>query len=595
MSVYGNGGDHEWTPSFSPPLYVQRAQKVQTLLRENGCSSFIDAGCSRGGLLRHILTSQLQEHSFSRALAIDLDKVALHEAKEAITALGFSSPVALLHPMHVEFVQGDLTKPPVFTPFQEDKEREREIGKEATQLGEAVPRTQLSHQYDAVISIEVLEHINVRDVPLFTEVLFAHLAAACGARVVVITTPNRDRNGIGNAKSSVTGQFGGSIQPRLNGAPHSLPGLPYNVRHEDHKFEMTAAQFRRYCDYVIEAYHPRWVSYTLFGVGEMFTQGSIFHAGPDRVAVRRQKVLPSLPVTLDALKETRFPLSQLSGVPPLTPSDAGGSEINWTHDMLARGRLFPWEEVFGELSTRPDEDMLCCIRTTSPYCSLPPVEMPYKPLWNRMGEAVRGAFAAAAIEDEAVQEHDSYLSFADVSVNYHYRFFAPFNASLCALISCMLRKVHRRNGIWNPNDRPARPLVRCSESASGYVRLVLAWILYDCWGVDALKRGVGDDSYGSARRTLSSDEMKVLLFLSSLGFFPGSVHHLRSVLHRGRLLTGSGRRRGVGGNRRAASATSVCSSEIDKANREKIRWLSYALFQHGVSARHIASCWNNVA
>ncbi|RNF05334.1 methyltransferase type 12 [Trypanosoma rangeli] len=203
-------------------------------------------------------------------MAIDLNEEFIREASVVAPPSVLLSPVAYLHPMRIEFVRGDLTRPPCLSCCKDRFDGEEES------LNVSPVTSSLLHlpHFDAVISVEVLDNIAPQGVPTYTEVLFAHLAARSDARVVAITTPNRDRNVHALFETS-------DGDACVNGSP-SFEGiathLPYPVRHVDHKFEMTAAQFKCYCDYVLEAYCPLWCSYTLFGVGDNFTQGAIFYS-----------------------------------------------------------------------------------------------------------------------------------------------------------------------------------------------------------------------------------------------------------------------------------------------------------------------------
>ncbi|KEG06932.1 methyltransferase type 12 [Trypanosoma grayi] len=538
----GKDGASPSGPPFYPPLYLQRAQKILQVLQEHECRSFIDAGCSSGELLRFLLFSQLRERSFSHVVAIDVDEVSLLKAGRTAPPPVVLSSAALLRPMHIDFVQGDLTRSPRFSKRDDHVYKEEEVGEDGYINDTSLLLT--SPHFDAVISIEVLEHINAREVPAYTDVIFGHLAAASGARIVVITTPNRDRNVYGAFEKK-----NGDVC--LDGLPHShiSSEIPYAVRHADHKFEMTAAQFGRYCDYVVEAYRPLWASYTLFGVGDNFTQGAVFHASSSFVRRPAVRVVKPSSLTFEAVKSVLLRKQggvtrPLSGHAPSPPS-AAKSGLRWVHDSASRARLFPWEDLFGELSTQPSDVMLSLERAACNYRCLVSVKVPYRSLWKRIRDVVCEAFSCAMREMEYNSRHDNFLRFGDVATVHEYLLSAPFNASLCALMVSLLDRLRLcrerlKRGCFEPQATKNISL-RIAEDVS----FVLRWLLHECWGCDTVTQCLKDDTYGSAAKKLSQTEKRLVLFLVSVGVVPGAALHLSEVLKRVRWSNGGTRRRGA--------------------------------------------------
>jgi 3' terminal RNA ribose 2'-O-methyltransferase Hen1 len=87
--------------------------------------------------------------------------------------------------------------------------------------------------FDAVVLMEVIEHVDPPRLPALERTVFAH---ACPSTVVV-TTPNVEHN-------------------------VRFPGLPAgSMRHRDHRFEWTRAQFRAWADGVaaVHGYHVRYL------------------------------------------------------------------------------------------------------------------------------------------------------------------------------------------------------------------------------------------------------------------------------------------------------------------------------------------------
>lgn len=80
--------------------------------------------------------------------------------------------------------------------------------------------------FDAIVSIEVIEHLDASRLPAFERSLFEFGRPG----VVIITTPNREFNVL----------FGGIGENQL--------------RHSDHRFEWTRAEFQRWAEIVADQY-----------------------------------------------------------------------------------------------------------------------------------------------------------------------------------------------------------------------------------------------------------------------------------------------------------------------------------------------------
>ena len=104
--------------------------------------------------------------------------------------------------------------------------------------------------YDAAAVVEALEHLDPRKLPMFEQALFGHAKP----KTVVLTTPNREYNVL-------------------------YPGIPEGrLRHSDHRFEWTRAEFSAWADVLAQAHGYR-VTYR--PVGEVHAE----HGGPTQMAV----------------------------------------------------------------------------------------------------------------------------------------------------------------------------------------------------------------------------------------------------------------------------------------------------------------------
>ena len=107
--------------------------------------------------------------------------------------------------------------------------------------------------YDAAAVVEALEHLDPGRLPMFEQALFAHAQP----ETVVLTTPNREYNVL-------------------------YLGIPEGgLRHPDHRFEWTRAEFRAWADGVANA-HGYTVSH--LPVGELDAQ----HGAPTQMGVFRR-------------------------------------------------------------------------------------------------------------------------------------------------------------------------------------------------------------------------------------------------------------------------------------------------------------------
>ncbi|MYE81884.1 MAG: 3' terminal RNA ribose 2'-O-methyltransferase Hen1 [Gammaproteobacteria bacterium] len=107
--------------------------------------------------------------------------------------------------------------------------------------------------YDAAAVVEALEHLDPGRLPMFEQALFTHARP----ETVVLTTPNREYNVL-------------------------YPGIPEGgLRHPDHRFEWTRAEFRAWADGVANA-HGYTVSH--LPVGEIDAE----HGAPTQMGVFRR-------------------------------------------------------------------------------------------------------------------------------------------------------------------------------------------------------------------------------------------------------------------------------------------------------------------
>ncbi|TFD46991.1 3' terminal RNA ribose 2'-O-methyltransferase Hen1 [Cryobacterium frigoriphilum] len=165
------------------PLAPQRADAVLAALRDVGAHSVADVGCGEGALLKRMLA----DPAFTTIIGSDVSARALLKAGRTLNLREASDRTR----ERVQLVQSSVT-------YQDD----RIAG------------------LDAIVLMEVIEHIDLERLPALESSVFA--AAAPGA--VIVTTPNADYNAV--FESLPTGA----------------------LRHHDHRFEWSRSEFGAWAD-----------------------------------------------------------------------------------------------------------------------------------------------------------------------------------------------------------------------------------------------------------------------------------------------------------------------------------------------------------
>ncbi|MFD0903639.1 3' terminal RNA ribose 2'-O-methyltransferase Hen1 [Actinomadura sediminis] len=181
-------------PEETLSLAERRIRAVTDVLREEDADSVIDLGCGSGRLLARLL----RDGSVARVAGADVSFRAVEHARRRLR-LDRPGPSRARDRVG-DLFQGALT-------YADDR------------FG----------GYDAAVLMEVVEHIDPPRLGAVEKVVFGHAAP----RVVVVTTPNAEHN------------------VRYEGL---APGA---MRHPDHRFEWTRAEFRAWADRVAAAHGYR--------------------------------------------------------------------------------------------------------------------------------------------------------------------------------------------------------------------------------------------------------------------------------------------------------------------------------------------------
>lgn len=200
--------DGESLPALRPvepleePLQLNelRYESVLKALEKSNATHVLDLGCGEGKLLKRLV----ERRRFQRATGVDFSLRALEIATRRLRV-------------------------------EQMNERQRE----RVQLlqGSALYRDSRFRGYDAILAVEVIEHIELNQLPMFEHVVFGDALP----EFVIITTPNQEFNQV-------------------------WPTLPAgSMRHSGHKFEWTRNDFQCWAK---EVAHKYQYTVDFEGIGE---------------------------------------------------------------------------------------------------------------------------------------------------------------------------------------------------------------------------------------------------------------------------------------------------------------------------------------
>lgn len=204
MLPFGMETEERSSIKFDPPVSIQRYAAVCEILSRDGqVESVADFGCSSGMFLTYVK----RLGNLRRYVGVDVTYGCLEDPGQLTRPLDWDIVHKRARTLNIEFFKGNVS----------DRDSRLE-------------------GFDAVTCIELVEHLHEEDLRKLPDNIFGFIRP----RLVVITTPNRDFNVV-------------------------FPGLQ-GLRHWDHKFEWTRAEFDAWCSDIVQRYPGYTVEYS--GVGE---------------------------------------------------------------------------------------------------------------------------------------------------------------------------------------------------------------------------------------------------------------------------------------------------------------------------------------
>ncbi|MCL2000436.1 MAG: 3' terminal RNA ribose 2'-O-methyltransferase Hen1 [Planctomycetes bacterium] len=188
-------------PAKEPVLNERRLGSVVAALKNRGVKRVIDIGCGEGNLLNLLV----RERRFTSIAGVDVSPAALERASAKLRIERAGDAMR----ERVRLFQGSL------------------MYKDARFAG-----------YDAACVVEVIEHLDIPRLAAFERVLFGFAKPP----LVVVTTPNKEYNA----------HYG--LIDTVNTTPKDDLRHLRGLRHGDHRFEWTRAEFRDWANRIADKF-----------------------------------------------------------------------------------------------------------------------------------------------------------------------------------------------------------------------------------------------------------------------------------------------------------------------------------------------------
>lgn len=254
---------------FDPPLWLQRQSWVLGKLRQERSDSVVDVGCSNGVLLSALMQPafQLDQFPIDRfpALALPANQSKDNNSNNTEDT---ANDAALLSSRHWIYSPNDIVLSRLIGIDVEPKvlaNAKSSLSLHGLALAKNHPRwksldvrlfqgpvqteNETLDDYDAFVATEIIEHLDEPALQQFAPTVFGKYRP----RIVLVTTPNYCFND----------NFGQDLSTRP-GFPDPTGRTDRVFRHEDHKFEFTPDEFKKWCETIADDFG---YEVTITGIG----------------------------------------------------------------------------------------------------------------------------------------------------------------------------------------------------------------------------------------------------------------------------------------------------------------------------------------
>ncbi|KAA8896082.1 hypothetical protein FN846DRAFT_994504 [Sphaerosporella brunnea] len=208
--------------SFRPSLQLIRQRTVQNVLEaisatprfEGKLTRLLDVGCGDASFLRR-LTPCVDELPLGSMTGIDVDEAQANSVSWETLRPGPNEKNDRWRPFQIKLWHGSFE------------------GLDFADVG----------YHDVIVSFEVIEHLDPHPLSQFAPILLGRMKP----KVLVVTTPNRDFNSLFDYLENLN-------PDGVKKETFRRDGIPYRMRHHDHRFEWTRQEFRCWALAAAETY-----------------------------------------------------------------------------------------------------------------------------------------------------------------------------------------------------------------------------------------------------------------------------------------------------------------------------------------------------
>ncbi|KAF8896194.1 hypothetical protein BD779DRAFT_1668029 [Infundibulicybe gibba] len=234
--------------TFMPPLHLQRRIWILDALREFEVTSVLDAGCGEGQLLSVLAQPApwlAEEHEDAEVRNLHIR--AVHGVDVCAEDLAFAVGGCVAPVREEGWDRSDGSDvgeegESYAARFVDTLVRWEPLTVKIWQGALEVPNEEFIG-IECIVCTEVIEHLPIPVVPALAPVLLGIYRP----KYLLLTTPNYEFNILFAEDQPPTSPIVPSPPSAFPQLSSTTPNAPYSLRHPDHKFEFTRAEFEEYC------------------------------------------------------------------------------------------------------------------------------------------------------------------------------------------------------------------------------------------------------------------------------------------------------------------------------------------------------------